>query len=108
MAFLVGLVMIGGVKWIASVCKVLVPFMALIYVVGCILLLVYNIDYAWDAIKLIITSAFTPKSVAGGFAGGGIMLSMRYGFARGLFSNESGMGSAPIIASAAKTKNAVR
>lgn len=108
MAFLVGLVMIGGVKWIASVCKVLVPFMALIYVIGCIFLLVYNIDYAWDAIKLIVVSAFAPKAVTGGFAGGGIMLAMRFGFARGLFSNESGMGSAPIIASAAKTKNAVR
>lgn len=65
-------------------------------------------DYVWPAIKLICLSAFTPDAVGGGIAGGGVMIAAHYGIARGLFSNESGMGSAPLVAAAAKTKNPVR
>ncbi len=67
-----------------------------------------NVEYVWPAIKLIFSSAFSTESVTGGMAGIGIMIAARYGIARGLFSNESGMGSAPIVAAAAKTKNPVR
>ncbi|MBQ0073504.1 MAG: sodium:alanine symporter family protein [Prevotella sp.] len=105
---LVGLVLIGGIKSIAKVCTALVPFMALIYVIGCIYILFLNADYIWPAVKLICTSAFSMESVGGGFVGSTIMIAARYGIARGLFSNESGLGSAPLVAAAAKTKNPVR
>lgn len=101
-------VLLGGVKRIATVCGALVPFMAAFYVIGCIALLVMNRAYVGQAIWLIITSAFTPTAAGGGFVGAGVMLAARYGIARGLFSNESGMGSAPIIAAAARTRNPVR
>lgn len=105
---LVGLVLVGGIKSIAKVCTALVPFMAVIYVVGCIYILFLNSAYIWPAVKLICTSAFSMESVGGGFVGSTIMIAARYGIARGLFSNESGLGSAPIVAAAARTKNAVR
>lgn len=105
---LVGLVLVGGIKSIAKVCTALVPFMAILYVLGCLVVLCMNYEYVWPAIKLICLSAFTPDAVGGGVAGGGIMIAARYGIARGLFSNESGMGSAPLVAAAAKTKNPVR
>lgn len=101
-------VIIGGVKSISKVCEALVPFMALFYVAGCLVILVINAAYIGDAFILIVTSAFTPKAAAGGFIGSTIMLAMRYGIARGLFSNESGLGSAPIAAAAAMTRNPVR
>ena len=105
---LVSLVLIGGIKSIAKVCTALVPFMAFLYVVGCLILLCINHSYILPAIKLICLSAFAPDAVGGGVAGGGIMLAAQYGIARGLFSNESGMGSAPLVAASAKTKNPVR
>lgn len=105
---LVGLVLVGGIKSIAKVCTALVPFMAILYVLGCLVVLCMNYEYVWPAIKLICLSAFTPDAVGGGVAGGGIMIAARYGIARGLFSNESGLGSAPLVAAAAKTKNPVR
>ncbi|MBR4275833.1 MAG: sodium:alanine symporter family protein [Prevotella sp.] len=105
---LVGLVLIGGIKSIAKVCTALVPFMAILYVIGCLIILCMHTDYVWPAIKLICLSAFTPDAVGGGIAGGGVMIAAHYGIARGLFSNESGMGSAPLVAAAAKTKNPVR
>lgn len=105
---LVGLVLIGGLKWIANVCERLVPFMAVVYVLGCLVLLVMNAAYIIPAIKTIATDAFSAKAMSGGFVGATLMAAMRYGVARGLFSNESGMGSAPIVAAAAKTKNSVR
>lgn len=108
MAVLVGLVLLGGVRWIARICEVLVPFMALFYIIGCIVLLVLNAGHVWPAVKLIITSAFTPQAAGGGFAGSAVLLAARYGIARGLFSNESGLGSAPIVAAAAQTRNPVR
>ena len=107
-AFFTGLVVIGGIKSIARVCSMLVPFMALFYIFGCIYILIINGAYVWPAIKLIVESAFSEKSAGGGFAGSTIMLAARYGIARGLFSNESGLGSAPIVAAAAQTRNPVR
>ncbi len=101
-------VLLGGVKRIAHVCGTLVPFMAAFYVIGCIALLIMNRAYIIDAISLIISSAFTPCAAGGGFVGASVMVAARYGIARGLFSNESGMGSAPIIAAAARTRNPVR
>ena len=108
LAALIAAVIIGGIKSIAKVCTALVPFMAVFYIIGCIVILVINADYVWPALKLIVSSAFTTKAAGGGFAGSTIMLAARYGIARGLFSNESGMGSAPIVASAAQTRNPVR
>ena len=108
LAALIAAVIIGGIKSIAKVCTALVPFMAVFYIIGCIVILVINADYVWPALKLIVSSAFTTKAAGGGFAGSTIMLAARYGIARGLFSNESGMGSAHIVASAAQTRNPVR
>lgn len=105
---LVALVIFGGIKSIASVCEKLVPFMAILYVAGCIVILCYNYDYILPALKTIVSLAFQPGAAAGGLVGGGIMQAMHYGVARGLFSNESGMGSAPIAAAAAQTRNPVR
>ena len=101
-------VIIGGVKAIARVCTIFVPFMALLYVIGCVVILVMNSGYVWPAIKLIVESAFHPEAAGGGFLGATVMMAARYGIARGLFSNESGMGSAPIVAAAAQTRNPVR
>jgi len=108
MAILTGVVILGGVKSIASVCEKLVPFMAIFYVAGCAVILVMNAGYVGPAIALIFNSAFTPRAAGGGFAGATIMMAARYGIARGLFSNESGLGSAPIVAAAAQTRNSVR
>ena len=105
---LTGAVILGGVKSIARVCATLVPLMALFYILGCIYIIGVNIDYAWPAIKLIVTSAFSPQAAGGGFVGTTVMMAARYGVARGLFSNESGLGSAPIVAAAAQTRNPVR
>lgn len=101
-------VVIGGVKSISRVCGMLVPFMALLYVIGCIAILFINAPYVWPAVKLICVSAFSPEAAGGGFVGSSVMLAARYGIARGLFSNESGLGSAPIVAAAAQTRNPVR
>ncbi|SET98545.1 alanine/glycine:cation symporter family protein [Lacrimispora sphenoides] len=101
-------VIIGGIKSIATVCEKLVPFMAAFYVAGCLIILSINADFILPALKAIVTLAFKPGAVAGGLVGRGIMLAMQYGIARGLFSNESGMGSAPLVASAAQTRNPVR
>jgi len=105
---LTAVVIFGGIKSIARVCERLVPFMALFYVLGCIVILGINYDYIIPAITTICRLAFQPGAAAGGLVGSGIMLAMRYGVARGLFSNESGMGSAPIAAAAAQTRNPVR
>lgn len=107
-AVLIGLVVLGGIKSIARVCTMLVPFMAIFYVIGCIVILIMNAPYVWPALKLICEAAFSHEAAGGGFVGSTVMLAARYGIARGLFSNESGMGSAPIVASAAQTRNPVR
>ena len=108
LAVLVGLVIIGGIQSITKVSERLVPFMALFYVVGCIIILVMNHDVLGQAIAAIVSAAFQPKAIGGGFVGSTIVAACRYGFARGLFSNESGMGSAPLVASAAQTRNPKR
>lgn len=105
---LVALVIVGGIKSIAKVCTALVPFMALLYVIGCVIILCMNSEFIVPAIKLIFNSAFDTSSVAGGFLGSSIMIASRYGIARGLFSNESGLGSAPLVAASAQTRNPVR
>lgn len=101
-------VILGGVKAIAKVCEKLVPFMSLFYILGCIAILVLNAPYLGQALALIVKRAFGFRQVAGGFAGGAMMAACRYGMARGLFSNESGLGTAPIAAATAQTKNPVR
>ena len=108
LALMAGLVIIFGVRGIARFCTTFVPLMAALYVLGCFAILIINGAYLWDALCLICHSAFSPEAAGGGFAGTTIMMTARYGIARGLFSNESGMGSAPIVAAAAKTKDPVR
>lgn len=105
---LTAVVILGGVKSIARVCTILVPFMAVFYVIGCIVILVMNAPFVIPAAKLIVTSAFNPSAAGGGFVGATVMMAARFGIARGLFSNESGMGSAPIVAATAQTRNPVR
>lgn len=107
-AILTAIVIFGGIKSIANVCEKLVPFMAIFYVLGCIIILVMNYDYIIPAIGTICKLAFTPGAAAGGLVGTGIRMAIQYGVARGLFSNESGLGSAPIAAAAAQTRNPVR
>jgi AGCS family alanine or glycine:cation symporter len=110
-AALTALVIIGGLKWIARAAEALVPFMAVIYILGCIVILAINYNFIFPAIQLVCSTAFNIRSVGGGFLGFAavkMMTAARYGIARGLFSNESGMGSAPIVAAAAQTKNPVR
>lgn len=108
MAVLVAVVILGGVKSITKTCEGLVPFMAIFYVLGCLVILIMNRAYLGDAIALICKAAFTPHAAGGGFVGASVMMAARFGVARGLFSNESGMGSAPIVAAAAQTRNPVR
>lgn len=108
LAAVVGFVVIGGVKSIANWCTALVPMMALLYVIGCLYILVLNGGYIVEALQLIFNEAFSTRAVTGGTAGTVLMVAARYGIARGLFSNESGMGSAPIVAAAAQTRNPVR
>ncbi len=107
-ALLTAFVIFGGIKSIANVCEKLVPFMAIFYVLGCLIILGMNYDFIIPAIATICRLAFTPGAAAGGLVGTGILMAMRFGIARGLFSNESGMGSAPIAAAAAQTRNPVR
>jgi AGCS family alanine or glycine:cation symporter len=108
LAILTAIVILGGIRSIARVCERLVPFMAFFYVVGCITLLVMNWQTIPDTVGLIFQSAFSGHAVIGGFMGAGVREAIRFGIARGLFSNESGLGSAPIVAAAAQTKNPVR
>ena len=103
----VALVLIGGVKRIANVSQIVVPFMAILYVLFVTILVITNITQVPAAIKIIVTSAFSPKAITGG-AVGNMFVAMQKGVARGIFSNEAGLGSAPIAAAAAKTKEPVR
>lgn len=106
--FLAGAVLLGGVKSIARVCGALVPFMAIFYVIGCCYILCVNHEYIIPALNAIFKAAFSTQAAGGGFIGSTIIMATRFGIARGLFSNESGLGSAPIVAAAAKTRNPVR
>lgn len=101
-------VTLGGIKSISKVCNKLVPFMAIFYIVGCVIILVIGYSTIPQTIATIVTTAFTGQAAVGGFLGSTIMMAARSGVARGLFSNESGMGSAPIVAAAAQTRNPVR
>lgn len=107
LAFCVAAVLIGGVKRIASVSQIIVPFMAVIYIVFVLILVICNISAVPAAFKTIVVAAFTPKAITGGVVGS-MLVAMQKGVARGIFSNEAGLGSAPIAAAAAKTKEPVR
>lgn len=107
-AVFVAVVIFGGVKPITSVCERLVPFMAAAYTIGCLIILVSNAPYLGQTLSLILECAFTSKAAFGGAVGSGIMIALQYGCARGLFSNESGLGTAPIVAAAASTRNPAR
>ena len=104
LTLLVAATTIGGLKSIANVASKIVPFMAVLYVVCSVAVLIYYADAIPAAVKLVIDSAFTTTAATGGFLGASVMLAMRSGVARGIFSNEAGLGSAPIVAAAAKTK----
>ena len=105
---LVATVTLGGIKSISSVASTVVPLMAGFYIIACISVLASNFDAIPNAISLVIESAFTGHAATGGFVGAGIMLAIQSGIARGVFSNESGLGSAPIAAAAAQTESCVR
>lgn len=108
MAAITAAVILGGVKSIARVCEVLVPVMALGYILGCVLILIKNATLLPGALGEIWQGAFSGQAAVGGFVGAGIRQAIQAGIARGLFSNESGLGSAPIVAAAAQTRNPVR
>jgi AGCS family alanine or glycine:cation symporter len=103
-----GIVILGGIKRIAAFAEILVPFMAIVYLAGGFVLLALNADRIPGALALVFESAFNGTAATGGFAGATIMLAMRYGVARGLFSNEAGLGSAPMVHAAAQTDHPVR
>jgi AGCS family alanine or glycine:cation symporter len=105
---LTGIVILGGIKSIAAWCEKLVPVMAVVYVGGCAAILIINAREMPDTLRLIWSGAWNGHAAVGGFLGAGMREAMRYGIARGLFSNESGLGSAPILAAAAQTKNPIR
>lgn len=104
LALLVGLVVFGGLKNISKVASTIVPFMSVIYILICLLILASSFDKIPSTFMFIIKSAFTPTSAFGGFVGASVSMAIRNGIARGVFSNESGLGSAPIAAAAAKTE----
>jgi len=108
MTVFTAVVILGGIRSIARTCETLVPFMALFYIAGCVALLVMGAETLPHTLRLIVESAFTGQAAIGGFMGAGMREAIRYGIARGLFSNESGLGSAPIVAAAAMTRNPVR
>ncbi|MGL5646492.1 MAG: alanine/glycine:cation symporter family protein [Clostridium sp.] len=101
---LVALVTLGGIKRISSVSEKIVPFMAALYIIGVLIVIIFNFGQVPEAISLIVRSAFNPEAVLGGAFGITFMIAMQRGISRGVFSNESGLGSAPIAAAAAKTK----
>ncbi len=108
LATLTGLVILGGIKSIARSCEALVPVMAIVYIAGCLALLIRDYAQIPATIELIFKTAFTGQAAVGGFAGAVLKDAIKMGVSRGLFSNESGLGSAPIVAAAAQTKNPVR
>ncbi len=108
LALLVGLVLIGGIRWIAEVAGKIVPIMAILYVVCGLVILTLNATEIPGAFELIFTYAFTPIAATGGFAGAAVWAAIRFGVARGVFSNEAGLGSAPIAHAAARTSSPVR
>ena len=103
-----GAVILGGIKRIAAFAEILVPFMAILYIAGGLILLILNAGQVPHAFGLVFDGAFSGTAATGGFAGAGIMMAMRYGVARGLFSNEAGLGSAPMVHATAETDHPVR
>jgi AGCS family alanine or glycine:cation symporter len=108
LTLLVLLVVVFGLKGISRVCSALVPVMAAFYILSCLVILGMNWSVLGESLKLIVNSAFTARAAGGGFIGTTVLMACRFGIARGLFSNESGLGSAPIVAAAAQTRNPVR
>jgi len=108
MAALVFLVIIGGIKRIGEVAGRLVPFMAAVYALGALAIVLLHIDAVPSVLAMIVTDAFTGTAAAGGFAGAGFLAALQFGVARGIFSNEAGLGSAPIAHAAAQTTDPVR
>jgi AGCS family alanine or glycine:cation symporter len=108
LAGLTALVVLGGLKRIAKLTEVLVPFMCLLYVGGAVIILLRYAALIPDTVDLVLSSAFHGHAAAGGFAGAGVASTLRYGIARGMFSNEAGLGSAPIVHSSAVTDHPVR
>ena len=107
-AILVALVILGGIKSIGNITSKLVPVMSLVYILGGLLIIILNADQVGYVFNLIVTSAFTTTAATGGFAGATVWMALRYGVARGVFSNEAGLGSSPIAHAAAKTNNPVK
>ncbi len=108
LAALTGIVIIGGIRRIGKVTEKLVPFMGIAYVLGALVILVLNAEKVPEAFALIFSHAFNPAAASGGFAGAAVSAAIRFGVARGVFSNEAGLGSAPIAHAAARTKSPVR
>lgn len=108
LALLVGLVIIGGIKRISTVAEKLVPFMAVMYIVAAIVVLIINVEKIPAAIQMIFTDAFTGTAAVGGFAGSTMLYAARIGVARGVFTNEAGLGSAPIAHASANTDHPAR
>jgi len=104
-AVLVALVIMGGVKAVGSVCQVLVPFMAIAYMLACVGIMVVNRQFLGEALKLVMVSAFSPQAAFGGFVGSTVMTACRFGMARGLFSNEAGVGTTSVVSAAAEGDN---
>ena len=107
-AILVALVILGGIKSIGNITSKLVPVMSLVYILGGLLIIILNSSQVGYVFNLIVTSAFTTTAATGGFAGATVWMALRYGVARGVFSNEAGLGSSPIAHAAAKTNNPVK
>ncbi len=107
-AILVALVILGGIKSIGNITSKLVPVMSLVYILGGLLIIILNANQVGYIFNLIVTSAFTTTAATGGFAGATVWMALRYGVARGVFSNEAGLGSSPIAHAAAKTNNPVK
>ena len=107
MSICVSVVIIGGVKSIAKVASKLIPFMAITYVLAALFIVLINFEKMPGVVTLIIDSAFNGAAASGGFLGASVWMAIRMGFARGIFSNEAGLGSAPIAHAAAKTSNPV-
>ncbi|MFO7857862.1 MAG: sodium:alanine symporter family protein [Ectothiorhodospiraceae bacterium] len=108
LAALVFMVIVGGIRRIAMVAERLVPFMAVVYILGALVVILWNIVDVPGALAQIVTDAFTGTAATGGFAGAAVWAALRFGVARGIFSNEAGLGSAPIAHAAARTSNPVR
>lgn len=107
LAVIVAIIIFGGIQSISKVAEKIVPFMAIIYILAALIVLIFNAGNILPSIALILKSAFTGQAATGGFAGATMMIAIQSGIARGVFSNESGLGSAPIVAAAAKTEEPV-